>query len=1023
MMETIIRAALGRARTMFGLLALLLVAGTASYLTIPKEANPDIPIPVVYVSMTQTGISPEDAVNLLIKPMEKELRALEGLDEMEATAYEGGANVVLTFQAGLDVDQSLTDVREKVDIAKAKLPQEAEEPRVSEVNFSLFPILTIILGGDLPEWELKTLAEDLQDRLESLPGVLEANIGGLRQEMVLIEVDRTRLESYAISPQEIASAVSSNNQLVAAGSMQLENGNYAIKVPGLFRNADEILALPLRTDGDHTVRVGDVAQVKLAFKDASTQTRVNGKPAVTLEIVKRVGKNVIETVDAVKTAVAAEQVAREWPETLAVSYTGDESEGIRTMLADLQNNVIMAILLVMVVILMALGARPALLVAIAIPGSMLTAILLLSTAGFTANVVVLFALILSVGMLVDGAVVVTENAETRRAQGESRDDAFAHASVMMSWPIIASTLTTLAAFMPLLFWPDIVGEFMKFMPLTLIFTLTASLFMALIFLPVIGSNTPAGKAVALEDAKLPFTNRYEGVLRWSLARPRKILLATALSFVGMIFLYGQLGRGVEFFPRIEPERASLVVHAKGDMSLAQKDAVMRLVEDRVLDLAGVETVYTVAGEPLGSDTGPGDTIGQVMFSYIDWQDGRPTSEEILAEAFKRTADIPGVRVERQEDREGPQSGKPIQVLVTSQDYRVLVPVIEEIQAKLEEVSGVINVSNNLPQPGIEWAVNIDRVEAAKAGTSLAEVGLLLRFAATGAEIGEYRAPTKREELDIVARFPEEQRMLGALQSMRLGTVDGQTPISNFAEVKAVPKVDVIRRQDQQSAAKVEADVLPGVLASEIIAGMQAYLEEQTLPPGVEIVFKGDQESQQESQAFLMNAFMVSLFVMALILVTQFNNVYQAGIILSAVIFSTIGVFLGHIVMMKPFGVVMSGLGVIALAGIVVNNNIVLIDTYNKIKHDYDDFMEAIIQTGVQRLRPVLLTAVTTIVGLLPMGLKINIDLINRTIIYNAPSSQWWDQLANSIMFGLAVATVLTLVVTPCMLALQRPKKK
>lgn len=1018
-----ITLAVKHARTVLAIFALLLITGIFSYISIPKESNPDISIPIVYISVHHEGISPEDAVDQILKPLEVEMRGLDGLDELEGTAYESGANLVVHFQAGFDIDQALLDVREAVDRAKPELPEDADEPRVSEVNFSLFPILTVILNGDIPQRELKRIVEDLQDRVQSISGVLEANIGGVQEEQLLIEVNKAKMQSYNLSGSELISAIQANNQLVAAGSLELEEGSYPIKIPGLFKSPQDLLNLPILSDGTRTVRIRDIGTVKPTFKDPTSITRVNGKPAVTLEIRKRIGENIIETVDHVKQVVETESAT--WPANLSYSFANDESRGVRQQLSDLQNNVLVAVILVMIVILAAMGMRNAFLVALTVPGSFLTSIMLLFFLGFTTNVVVLFALILAVGMLVDGAVVVTELADVKLNEGMKRREAFIYAAQYMAWPIIASTATTLAAFMPLLFWPDIVGEFMKFMPLTLIFTLSASLAMALIFLPTIGALLPR-PPVAHNTQKTvhPAIRTFEHILSSALNHPVKILSATVVVFIGVIFAYGAFGKGVEFFPSIEPEKAQLVINAQGDLSIYEKDAIVKQVEDRILDLDGVKTFYVTVGESIGNSGGPSHAIGVINMEYIPWEEGRPRSETILTKALERTKDIYGITVQRQEEEAGPGGGKPIQLVVTGDNFNQVSAVAKQIRSRLEQEDGLINVDDNLPEPGIEWALNVDRAEAERLGTNLSSIGQILRLSTNGAIVGTYRPARADEEIDIVARFNKSERTLTTIDDLTIINKFGKRiPLSHFVTRAPQPKVTTINRLDQKNSATVDADVAKGVLADDVVHVIRAELAENNFPQGIRVEFKGEDEDQKKSGAFLQRAFMVALFIMAIILVTQFNNYYQAGVILSAVIFSTAGVLLGHIIMGKPFGIVMSGLGIIALAGIVVNNNIVLIDTFNKLRAEgTNDWKSIIMTTTLSRLRPVLLTAFTTIVGLLPLAFRLNINLMERSVAYNAPSTQWWDQLASSIVFGLAFSTILTLVITPCMLAIWYRKR-
>ncbi len=1012
----IIDLAIQKSRTFFSVLVLIFIAGIYSYMAIPKESKPDIPIPTIYVSIHHDGISPEDSVNLLIKPMEKELRSIEGLDEMQTASYEGGGNITLKFQAGFDNEQALNDVRNQVDIAKSELPDEADEPVVTEINLAKLPILSLILSGDVTHRELKEIAENLRDDLEGLEGVLEVTIDGLRETQVLLEMDKAVIESYNLRAQDIQQSISSANLLIAAGSLEVGSGKYAIKVPGLFKNLKDFFFLPVLSDGNKTVTFRDLADVKLAFKDATSITRSNGHETIILSISKRIGKNVIETVDAVKEVV--NRTAQTWPKGVEFSYSGDESKQIRTMLYDLQNSVIFSILLVMIVVLTALGLRSATLVSTAIPGSFLLAMIVLYSIGLTTNVVVLFALILSVGMLVDGAIVVTELADSKMREGASRRHAFSEAAKYMAMPIFSSTLTTLAAFMPLLFWPDIVGEFMKFMPLTLIFTLTASLIMAVIFLPLIGANVGQKPKSFPKDIFKGLSEKYAEILEKALLIPGKIMVLTVVGFISAIILYGALGKGVEFFPETEAERAFILVRSDGDYSIEAKDKVMREVEKRVGYVEDIETMYYLTVGEQSRRLGEEDIIGKIFVQPVEWHDRDRGAEEIYDQIIERIGTLAGATIELQGEKGGPQDGKPIKLAVVSDSPEAIDPIALELKKRLEETEGVYNITDTVADSGIEWVLNIDRDAISKAGITLVDVGTFVRLGTTGAIIGTYRPNNLNEEVDIVARFKEEDRKLSTLDHLYIPTPSGPAPITNFIEREPQRKVSTISRLDQKFVSYVEADVntREGYLTSVIVNGIKQELEQTKLPTGVRVLFKGDDEKQAESAVFLEKAFLVAIFVMAIILVTQFNSFYQAFIILSAVVLSTTGVLLGHIMTGKPFGIVMSGLGVIALAGIVVNNNIVLIDTYNKLRQEFD-WRTALIETGKQRLRPVLLTAITTIIGLIPMGTKINVDLIAREISYNAPSSRWWDQLANAIMFGLFFATVLTLIVTPCMIAL------
>jgi multidrug efflux pump len=1030
-MNALISAFVNRPRPVLLVLVILLIAGSAAYVLIPKESEPDIAIPTLYVNMIHEGISPEDAERLLVRPMENELRSIEGLKEMRATAAEGSAVVILEFEAGFDPDQALLDVREKVDIAKAELPADTEEPWVQEINLALFPVLVVQLHGDVPERTLVSIARNLRDTLEGLPGVLQAEVAGEREELLEIIVDPVALESYNLSYEELFNYVSRNNRLVAAGALDTGQGRFAVKVPGVFEDLDALLTLPIKTDGLSTVTFADVATVRRTFKDATGFARLDGESAIAIEISKRIGSNIVEVVDAVRATVERERAL--WPENLEVTFTQDSSEDVRTMLKDLQNNVLAAVLLVMIVVLGALGLRSAGLVGISIPGSFLSGLLVIYLLGYSVNIVVLFSLIMAVGMLVDGAIIVVELADRNLAAGYPRTQAYLNAAQRMAWPVIASTATTLAAFLPLIFWPGMLGEFMKYLPITLIVTLTASLVMALFFVPTLGAvfgpQTRAGAAprrmpnggVADVDANASLatltgaTALYVAGLRRLLTHPARVALAAVGVLVSSYALYSWLGRGVEFFPEIEPTQAAVNIHARGDLSVEERDALVQLVEERILDMPEFESVYARSGLRLGDDSDE-DVIGRIQLRYVDWEQRR-TSDGILTEVRERTADLAGIRIEPQGQESGITSGKPIQLEISSRNPAILGEAVAKIRAGLDEIGGLIDVADSRPLPGIDWKMAVDRAQAARFGADITSVGSAIQLVTNGIRIGGYRPDDADDEVDIRVRFPDDDRNLSQLDNLRVNSANGVVPVGNFLTRSAAPRVGNLQRTDGYRVLQIDADVPEGVLADDKVGEIERWLAAAGIDPAVEVRFRGEDEDQREAEEFLSQAFAVALFLMAIILVTQFNSFYQTLLILTAVVFSTVGVLLGLLITDQPFGVVMSGIGVVALAGIVVNNNIVLIDTYNIIRRQGVEPVQAVLLTCSQRLRPVMLTTVTTILGLLPMVFGVNVDFISRNVEIGGPSTQWWTQLATAVAGGLAFATLLTLVVTPSLLLL------
>ncbi|WP_288352691.1 efflux RND transporter permease subunit [uncultured Marinobacter sp.] len=1009
-MRTLIFAALDRSRTTLLTLAFLILGGVAAFQTIPKEANPDITIPMIYVSMTLEGISPEDGERLLIRPMEQELRSLEGVKEMRGTASEGHASVMLEFDAGFDPDIALQDVREKVDTARSKLPQEADEPRVNEINVALFPVMSVGLSGPLSERELVTIARRLQDAIEGIPEVLEVDIGGDREDLLEIVVDPQVLESYGVDFDQLATLVTRNNQLVAAGSLDTGAGRMTMKVPGVIESVEDVMAMPVKVGGDTVVTFGDVAMLQRTFKDPRGFARINGEPALVLEISKRTGSNIIETVEKVKALI--ERAGPQLPDELEVRYIMDQSGEVRDILSDLLNNVLTAIVLVIVLIIAAMGPRSALLVGLTIPGAFLTGILVIWGMGFTLNIVVLFSLILVAGMLVDGAIVVSELADRNLSEGQNVKSAWGEAASRMAWPIIASTATTLAVFIPLLFWPGVVGEFMSFLPTTVIICLTASLAMALVFLPVLGSIS-GGKRRPRSAISGRMTDVYRGVLGRLLAKPGFTLLGVLGVVVVIYAAYGKFNHGVEFFPSVEPDSAQVHVRARGDLSVQERDAIVRQVEQRLQGMPEVKALYARSMISPGNQMAP-DVIGVLQFQFTDWFERRPATQ-ILEDFRSLTADIPGIELEFRKQEGGPADGKPIELMVSSMDGDQLERYVALVRERMSGIDGFVDVEDDRSLPGIEWRLNVDRSAAARFGSDVLSVGSAVRLITNGLVLATYRPEDVRDEVDIAVRVPNNWRELDQFQRQTINTSRGQVPLSEFVELAPGDKIGSITRVDGQRTITIKSEIEPGRRADELLMELQQQMPET--PEGVSVRFAGENEDQEQASNFLASAFLVAIALMLLILVTQFNSLYQTMLILSAIVLSTAGVLLGLLLNGQSFGIVMVGMGIIALAGIVVNNNIILIDTYNQMRKSGMAAFEAALETGCLRLRPVLLTAITTILGLMPMVLGVNVDLLTPSLGIGAPSTQWWTQLSSAIAGGLAFATVLTLLLTPALLVL------
>ena len=1111
--------AISHARVFFGILIFIIAAGSSTYISIPKEAVPDVNIPIIYVSLSQKGISANDSERLLVKPIEDEVKTVEGIKEIRSTAYTGGGNVLLEFDAGFDADKAMDDIREKVDRAKGDLPNEADEPTVNEVNISAFPIILISLSGNLPDRTLQDLAENLQDEIETIPSVLEAKIGGRRNEQVDVIIDTLALEGYNINIENLINTVNQNNMMVSAGEQDTGDGSFNIKVPGLYETIDDVLDTPIKTFGDSVITFRDIAKVKRTFEDRKSYANVNGKNSVTIEVSKRVGENIIDTIKKIKEV--SEQVTKDFPPSVDISFSQDQSKTIQTMLNSLQNNVIAAIILVLIIILGALGVRSGFLVGVSIPGSFLSGILLLSIMGFTMNIVVLFALILSVGLLVDGAIVIVEYADRKIKEGLTIKESFAGASKKMARPIISSTATTLAAFVPLLFWPGLAGEFMKYLPITLICVLTSSLFMALLFVPVLGTiiNTIARvflqfviptllslilfnifsiltNYVDINGLKIPLTiikylaslalfiftfikiipsvykisesinkkqenisesskilssesdvsvitlkgfiGSYAKLINFLLNHPAKVIVSAILILVGVSFTYTKIGSGIEFFPEVEPELAKIVVYARGNLSAKEKRDYVSGVENIILKIQSknneFKNIYALSGNISDQSEASEDFIGSISLEYNDW-DKRRKSKVILNEILNKTKTIKGIKVESREQEGGPPTGKPINIKLTSPNKSLLLSESYRLKEFIDSYPELINIEDNFPAPGIEWEINVNRKQAAKFGANISTIGNVIKLATNGIKLGEYRPDDSNDSIPMYLRYPSEGRTLDIIQNLRVNTAVGLVPIANFVEIIANNRTGNIVRVNSKNAINIQADIEVGVYADakvkemEYVLGINNFppsfrgkpienLKKFNLDPRIKVQLIGENQDQKEAQDFLSKAFAVALFMMLMILLLQFNSFYSGFLILFSVVMSTTGVFIGLMITGQAFSIVMTGVGVIALAGIVVNNNIILIDTFDFLKNKMPTVREAIIKTGAQRIRPVLLTTFTTVLGLLPMVTMTNVDFVTREITRGSPDTQWWVQLSTAIVFGLIFATILTLIVTPSALMLR-----
>jgi multidrug efflux pump len=1028
-MRSLIDGFVDRSRVTILVLIVITLWGLLSYMTIPKESNPDVRIPIIYTMVTLDGISPQDAERLLAKPLEANLKGIDGMKEMTTFASEGGVFILMEFKAGFNSEKALNDVRNKVQDAEPFLPTDARKPTVHEINMSLFPVLNVILTGDVPERMLIEQARTLRNKIEVISGVLKVDIGGNREDSLEIIIKPEFLEVYKLPVSVIKEIVSLNNKLIAAGSLRNQSGEFSVKVPSLIDTYDKLLDFPIKVRGDAVIKLRDIAEIRRTYKEAENIARVNGRPAVVLEVAKRTGENIINTVNKIKEVVEKERSFI--PSNIEIIYSGDQSNEIMEMVTDLENNIIIAVLLVVLTVIMAVGVRSAMLISMSIPTSFLAGILLLHLFGYTLNVVVLFSLILTVGMIVDDAIVVSEYADRIMIEGAPVNQAFLIAAKRMMWPIITSTLVKIVVFLPLLFWPGVVGQFMRYMPITVIAILTNSLLFALFFQPTLGPLFGVPAHAKAKDNWDPnsidridltsldkFTEIYYQLLKKVLSHPRTFVYSIIGILVAVYSFFIVFGTGVEFFPKTEPESANIAVISPGNLSLEERNSIMKEVEKRVLDLnKEIKVFYTKAGSFENDNSLPEGTIGTMFIEYVDW-DKRRKSKFILDDIRTRLSDISGITLEFTENQGGPPPEKPINFDITARDFSRANEVANRIIEHMEKDQGFDQVEDSRSKTAIEWHLVPDREKAAKYGVSIIDIGYTIKLISNGLKLTSYRPDDVDTEVDILLRFPEEYRTIKNLDHINVISSDGKSvPISNFMTKTAEPKVGKIKRVNRDKVVTIKSEVARGQLVDTKLTELKRWIKDSGLDKDVNIKFKGEDQDQQEAGNFLFSAFLLTLVMMFTIMLIQFNNYYHTIVVMSAVFLSTVGVLLGLIITWQPFGIVMCGVGIIALGGIVLNNNILFIDTYQHMRREGLDVYESIIRAGVQRMRPILLTAITAILGLIPMVIGLTINIIDRDISIDAPASQWWRQLAASIAGGLTFATVLTLFFTPCLLLL------
>ena len=1075
------------------LVALVAIMGTVSYLTIPKESFPNITVPNIFVVTLYPGVSPEDMESLVTRKLEDELGNISEIKAMTSTSTEGYSSVVLEFDTGIDIEEALQKVREKVDLAKAELPEDAEEPLVQEVNLSEFPIMQINLSGDYDLEILKDIAEDLQDKIEAIPTVLGVDLtGGLERE-VQVDVDLAKLKYYNLSFGDIIGAISAENVTIPGGDISVGTKSFLLRVPGQYQETAPIEDVVLKVNEGKPIYLRDIANVTFGFKERETYSTLDESPVITLGVKKRTGENILETYDRVSAIL--DDALPTLPPTTTYKITNDQSKDVKNMVSSLENNIISGLILVIGVLLFFLGVRNASFVGISIPLSMFLSFIILSALGITMNMIVLFSLILALGMLVDNAIVVVENIYRYLEEGYDNFESAKKGTGEVAGPIIAGTATTLAAFFPMIFWPGTVGEFMGYLPKTLIITLSSSLFVGLIINPVIcalfmtidgdtnkAQLTNRGKQILYgmlalvllvlvvssfvtwtmlivlgvllwllnkyvlaptgkwwqADGLNVFIGTYENSLVWALNNRLKTVGIAFFVLIMSFVVLGVFNPGTEFFPEdIPPRDVYVQIETPVGSDVEFTRSVVDKVAERVKNIpqaSDINTILAVSGAAISSDPagGGGNSThkGTVAINFVDYE----LREGDIFEAMEYMRNdlngvIAGAKITVEKPQDGPPTGPPINLEISGPDMTELTRISNDVLSALEADSifaKMDGLETDLPDSRPEIRVEVDREKAGLYELNTNMIGMTVRQAINGVEASKFR--DGKEEYEIVVRLAKEYRDdLSTLSDLTVFHEGVQIPLSEVASWEISDGFGGIRHKESERVITVSADVRSGYQSNAVLAEAQQVLATYLngLPPGYNYEWTGQQQEQDESFAFLGRAFLIAVFLIAFILVSQFNSIVKPVIILSSVVMSTAGVFYGLVTFQMAFGL-MAFLGLISLAGVVVNNAIVLIDYVDILRtRDGLDLRSALVQAGKVRFRPVILTAITTTLGLVPLAVGFNFDFITLVnnpleffthlgeyIYWGGEQAAWWGPMAIAVIVGLLFSTFLTLILVP-----------
>ncbi|MFM7822681.1 MAG: efflux RND transporter permease subunit, partial [Bacteroidota bacterium] len=1088
--------AINNRTSIYILTVIITLAGLSTYDKLPKENFPDIVVPQIFVSTIYPGTSPADMENLVVKPLEKQMKGINGVKKVSSTSQQDFSNIIVEFNTNVDVAVAKQRVKDAVDKARNDLPTDLpNDPNVQDINFSDIPIMFVNIAGDYPLDRLKGYADDLKDRIESMKEISRVDIIGALEREIQVNVDMYKAQAAHVSMRDIENAIRYENLTISGGTVPMDGMRRSISVKGEFKNVEAIRNIVVLSTEGAPLYLRDIADVRDDYKEQESYARLYGKNVITLNIVKRAGENLIEASDKIKVIVEDMQKSQ-FPKDLQVTLTGDQSNQTRITLHDLINTIIIGFILVTILLMFFMGATNAIFVALSVPLSIFLAFLLMPALGFTMNMIVLFSLLLALGIVVDDAIVVIEN--THRIFNNGKVDivtAAKSATGEVFLPVLSGTATTLAPFIPLAFWQGVIGEFMFFLPVTLIITLTASLLVAYIINPVFAvsfmkpENDDDDRSKTVKRLRLTgvicgiialvayltgnfglgnfivvmyllivahnlwlvkaikrfqehiwpnFMERYKRVLAYALERPWKMLMGTVALFFLTIALLVVRSPGTRFFPEADPNFIYVYLTLPVGTDQAHTDSVTKVLEEKVQNIIGkdnpmvtsiISNVAIGVTDPAENDQATYPNRSKITIAFVEFgrRNGVSTRDYLNKMRFA-LGDMPGAEISVDQEKGGPPTGKPVNIEITGDDFDKLIATSSAIKKYLDslEIPGVEELKTDLQNNKPEITFNIDRERANREGISTGQVGSELRTAIFGKEVSKFR--DANDEYPIQLRLEQMQRqnidqlrnLSLTFRDMNMGGIVRQVPLSSFATIDYSSTYASIKRKNQKRCVTVYSNVLGGFAPNEVVASVQQAVADYELPEGVTVDMTGEQEQQAETTSFLGSAMLISLGIIFLILVTQFNSLSKPLIILSEIIFSLIGVLLGFAIFGMEISILMTGVGIVALAGIVVRNGILIVEFIDLMREQGMELKEAIIEGGKTRMTPVLLTATATILGLIPLAVGLNIDFaklfteFNPHIYFGGDSVAFWGPLSWTMIFGLGFATFLTLILVPVM---------